>query len=96
MNQKHKGQYALDNLKEFDDGYSSLISQLAENIDLYDDIKPSYKNEEDINLIQELISCQLTIHELEFIVKLLYNAKQSDLVKDILYKLWKQKELWND
>ena len=97
MNQKHKAQHALNSLKEFDDNYSSTILQLAENIDLYDDIEPSYKNEEDINLIQELISCQLTIPELEFIMNLLYSVKQNDsIIKDILYKLWKQKELWDN
>lgn len=93
---KHKVQESLNNLKEYDDGYSSLELQLAENIDCYD-IEPTYEHQEEINNIQDLINCQLTVEELNTIFYAIGYASHKlniDKCVVILDKLQKQKEMW--
>ena len=99
---KHKAQESLNNLKEYDDDYSSLELQFAENIDCYD-IEPTYENQKEIDNIQDLINCQLPPEEIEFILdimkcKNLESKYTIDEICDFSYRikghLNQQKEMW--
>ena len=50
----------------------------------------------DVDTIQHLINCQLTLDEMKFIANCLYVAGFVDenMVKQILDKFQKQKEMW--
>ena len=57
-------------------------------------ISDAYRN--DISELHKLINCQLTVEEMKFIANCLYVAGFVDenMVKQILGKFQKQKEMW--